>query len=80
MDPGKAQNLSPRGSVEISIDRKRPAEELPEWEAKRRDSPTPGRKPRHHVFGYRERDPVAEAEILHETDGFARWKIGLKIG
>ena len=62
VDPGQARSLSPRGSIGISMDRKRQAEEE-----------TPWRKPRHHVYGYRQRDPDAEAEILHELDGFERW-------
>ena len=54
------------------MDRKRQAEELPAWSAESKEAPTPWRKPRHHVYGYRQRDYAAEAEILKEQED---WQI-----
>ena len=50
---------------------KRQAEELPTWNPESKEASTPWRKPRHHVYGYRQRDYAAEAEILKEQEDLA---------
>ena len=71
VDPGSHQGPTPRGSVEVSIDRKRQAEELPQWTPESKEVSMPWRKPRRHVYGYRQRDYAAEAEILKEQEDLA---------